>query len=177
MAIVDSQGRLFGKISILDVGAILIILLVVVGIVYYPGTSSVAQIAGDTRPVEVDVIAKGLSVLKPDELKQELETSKKVGFVIRNQPSGQVDVKAVEILPRSVAVPQPDGSVKALPDPRPELAYSTDMLVTLSSNATITPDGPVLGGQKVKVGSLVQLQGMTYDFNASVVDVRIQEKK
>lgn len=177
MAIVDSQGRLFGKISILDVGALLIILLVVVGIVYYPGTSSVAQIAGDTKPVEVDVIAKGLSVLKPNELKQELETSKKVGFVIRNQPSGQVDVKSVQLLPRSVAVPQPDGSVKALPDPRPELAYSTDMLVTLASNAAITSDGPVLGGQKVKVGSLVQLQGMTYDFNASVVDVRIQEKK
>lgn len=177
MAIVDSQGRLFGKISILDAGAILIILLVVVGIVYYPGTSSVAQIAGDTRPVEVDVIAKGLGVLKPEELKQEIETSKKIGFVIRNQPSGQVDVKAVQILPRSVAVPQPDGSVKALPDPRPELAYSADMLVTLASNATITSDGPVLGGQKVKVGTLVQLQGMTYDFNASVVDVRIQEKK
>jgi len=47
MAILDSKGRLFGKVSILDLGAALVILLVVVGIFFFPGTSgSVAQLNG-----------------------------------------------------------------------------------------------------------------------------------
>jgi hypothetical protein len=172
MAIVDSQGRLFGKVSILDIGAILVILMVAIGIFYYPGTSSVAQISAETKPVEVDVIAKGLGVLNPKDL---VQSGKKANLVVRNEPYGQVDINNVRILPRTVAVPQPDGSVKALPDPRPELNYSADLLVTLAGRAKVTSDGPVMGNQKVKVGTLVQLQGLTYDFNASVVDVRIQQ--
>jgi len=38
MKILDSQGRLFGKVSILD-GAALVILLVLVGIFFLSGTS------------------------------------------------------------------------------------------------------------------------------------------
>ena len=37
MAIIDSQGRLFGKLSILDIGSALIILLVIAGIFLFPG--------------------------------------------------------------------------------------------------------------------------------------------
>ena len=45
MALLDSKGRLFGKVSILDLGALLIILGVVFGIFFLPGRSgSVAQI-------------------------------------------------------------------------------------------------------------------------------------
>ncbi|MBW4521557.1 MAG: DUF4330 domain-containing protein [Scytolyngbya sp. HA4215-MV1] len=170
MAIVDSQGRLFGKVSILDVGAVLVILLVVVGIFFFPGTSSVAQISGKTKPVEVDVMARGLGVLNANNL---IQAGTKTNLIVRNQPYGQVDIKAVKSLPRSVAVPQPDGSVKALPDPRPELAYTTDILITLTGKANITADGPVLGNNKVKVGTLVELEGLTYDFNATIIDVRV----
>ena len=49
------------------------------------------------------------------------------------------------------------------------------MLIALDGNAQVTDDGPVLGQSKVKVGMLVQLQGLTYDFNATVIDVRIQD--
>ncbi|PSB10928.1 pyruvate/2-oxoglutarate dehydrogenase complex,dihydrolipoamide dehydrogenase (E3) component, partial [filamentous cyanobacterium Phorm 46] len=50
MKILDSQGRLFGKLSILDVGAAMIVLLVAVGIFLFPGTSggSVAQVGGQS---------------------------------------------------------------------------------------------------------------------------------
>ena len=62
MKILDSQGRLFGKLSILDVGAALIVLLVAVGIFFFPGTSggSVAQVGTSFKPVEIDAIAIGL---------------------------------------------------------------------------------------------------------------------
>ncbi|MEB3828852.1 DUF4330 domain-containing protein [Phormidium sp. CCY1219] len=174
MKILDRQGRLFGKLSILDVGAALVILLVVIGIFFFPGTSgSVAQMGITTKPVEVDIIVRGLSVRDPQSLVQEFQEAGKTNIIIRNQPYGQVDVKSIDLLTRTIAVPQPDGSVKALPDPRQEESFSSNMLLTLGGNAKITEDGPVLGNSKLKIGTPVELEGKTYNFNASVIDVRI----
>lgn len=174
MTIIDSKGRLFGKVSLLDVGAALIILMVLGGIFLYPGTSgSVAQVGATVRPVEVDVLVRGLSSSDPDRLFKEIQTSDTVNIIIRNQPYGQVNIKSVERLLRSTTVPQPDGSVLALPDPRPELDYTIDMLITLTGEAQITETGPVFGNSKVKVGTPIELDGDLYNFNTSTVDVRI----
>lgn len=175
MAILDAQGRVFGKVNILDLGAALIILLVLFGLFFVPGTAgtSVTGAGGATKPIEVDVMVRGLTVRNPDQLVQALETEKKTNIIIRNQPYGQVDLKGVQRTPRSVAVPQPDGSVKAFPDPRPELDYTIDMLITLGGKARMTGSGPVLGNSKVKVGTPIELEGLTYSFNTSVVDVRV----
>lgn len=172
MKLLDSKGRLFGKLSILDLGAALVILLVLIGIFLFPGTTgtSIAQISG-TKPVEVDLVVRGLSVRNPAELYQEFEEAGKTNIVIRNQPYGEVEIKSVTPLTREVIVPQPDGSVKALPDPRQE-TFSEDMLLTITGNAKVTPDGVVLGNSKVKIGTMVELEGASYNFNSSIVDIR-----
>jgi hypothetical protein len=177
MAILDSKGRLFGKVNILDLGAALVMLLVAVAVFLVPGTSgsSVAQLGVETKPVQVDAIVRGLTVSDPAALVQSLQDSKTVNVIIRNQPYGELEVVGVKELPRSVAVPQPDGSVISLPDPRPELDLTLDMLITLAGEAQITDDGPVLGNNKVKVGTPLELEGQTFRFNAPVVGVRIQE--
>lgn len=176
MKILDSQGRLFGKISILDVGAAITIVLVAIGIFFFPGTSgSVAQVGANRAPVEIDVIVRGLSVRDPEALIANLRETGQTSIVIRNQPYGRVEVKSVERMVRNIAVPQPDGSVKALPDPRAEESFSTDMLITLAGEATLTEDGPVLGNNKIKIGTPVELEGQTYNFNASAIDVRTIE--
>jgi hypothetical protein len=173
MAILDSKGRLFGKVSILDLGAALVILLVVVGIFFFPGTSgSVAQLS-DKKPVEVDVLVRGLSLRDPAALLNQFGTQKKTNIIIRNEPYGQVDIKNVKELPKTILVPQPNGTVKELPDPRSN-AFSTDMLLTLGGQATLTKDGPVLGNSKIKIGTPVQLEGTNYSFNVSVIDVRVK---
>ncbi|MBD2090884.1 DUF4330 domain-containing protein [Microcoleus sp. FACHB-1515] len=176
MAILDSQGRLFGKVSLLDIGAALVILLVIFGVFFYPGTAgSVAQVGAQTKAIEVDAVVRGLSVAQPQQLMTDIKTAQKTNIIIRNQPYGQINVKDVKPLPRTVTVSQPDGSVRALPDPRPEMAYSTDMLMTLGGNANITDDGPVLGNNKIKIGTPIELEGQTYRFNATIVEVRIPQ--
>ncbi|NJL45169.1 MAG: DUF4330 domain-containing protein [Leptolyngbyaceae cyanobacterium SM2_3_12] len=174
MALLDSKGRLFGKISILDIGAALIILMVLFGIFLYPGTSgSVAQVGTVTKPVEVDVMVRGLTSSDPEGLFEAIQNSETTNIIIRNQPYGQVQIKSVQKLPRSTVAPQPDGSVKAVPDPRPELDYTIDMLITLVDDAQITDNGPVFGNSKVKVGTQIELDGDLYNFNTSTVGVRI----
>jgi len=173
MAILDSQGRLFGKVSILDLGAALVILMVVVGIFLFPGTGrSVAQINSDTKPVEVDLVVRGLNVSDAPSLINKFQTEKKTKIIIRNQPHGEIDIKSIRQLARTVVVPQPDGSVKALPDPRADV-FSVDLLMTLSGKVQVTKDGAIMGGSKVKIGTSIELEGLDYNFNATVIGVRI----
>ena len=173
MKILDSKGRLFGKLSILDFGAACVILLAIIGIFFFPGTSgSIAQLSTVNKPVEVDVLVRGLSVRNPQDLISQF-ADEKASIVIRNQPAGQVQITSTEELPRTIAVPQPDGSVKALPDPRPEVFLVTDMIMTIEGSGQITDSGAVLGNQKVKVGSVIELDGSNYNFKGSVIEVRM----
>jgi len=179
MNILDSKGRLFGKINLLDLGAALVILLVIVGIFIFPGTSgSVAQIGAKTVPIEVDLLVRGLNVRDPQQLfKQGFTKGGKTNIIIRNQAYGQMGIKSIQQLDRMLTIGQPDGSVKELPDPRKN-NFSTDSILTLEDNAKITKDGPVLGSgnNKVKIGMPFELEGFNYNFNASVIDIRLQDK-
>ena len=178
MNILDSKGRLFGKINLLDLGAALVILLVIVGIFIFPGTSgSVAQVGAKKVPVEVDLLVRGLNVRDPQQLfKEGFAKGGKTNVIIRNQPYGQIGIKSVRQLERTLTIGQPDGSVKELPDPRKENNFSTDFILTLEGQATVTKDGPVLGNSKVKIGMPFELEGFNYNFNASVIDIRLQDK-
>lgn len=176
MAILDSKGRLFGKVNILDIGALLVILLVIFGIFFFPGGSGSLAQAPITKPVEVDLVVRGLNVRDPQELfNQGLAKGKKTNIVIRNQPHGAIDIKSVKQLPRTLLIPQPDGSLKELPDIRTN-NFSTDMILTLEGKAQITENGPVIGPSKLKIGVPIELDGFNYNFNATVIDVRIKDK-
>lgn len=176
MKILDAKGRLFGKVSLLDIGAALVILMVLVGIFIFPGTGgSVAQVGGNTQPVEVDVMVRGLTVSDPEGFFEILQNSETTNVIIRNQPHGEVRILDVQQLPRSQAVPQPDGTVKSFPDPRPEMDYTIDLLITLADEALITDNGPVVGNSPVKIGTQIQIEGDLYSFYTSTVGVRILE--
>jgi hypothetical protein len=177
MPILDSKGRLFGKINLLDLGAALVILLVIIGIFILPGTSgSVAQVGTKTLPIEVDLVVRGLNIRNPEQLfKQGFSKGGKTNVIIRNQPYGQIGIKSIQQLERTITVPQPDGSVKELTDPRLN-NFSTDFLLTLEGRAQVTDNGPVLGNSKVKIGMPFELEGFNYNFNASVIDIRLKDK-
>ena len=174
MKLIDSKGRLLGKFSILDLGAALVILLVIVGIFVVPGTSGKSMVAQvQTKSIEVDAMVRGLNVMNPEDLFREFKEEKKTNIIIRNQPAGQAEIVNVRQLARTIAAPQPDVSLKSLPDPRPD-NFSQDMILTLGGKAEMTPTGAVLGNQKIKIGTVLELEGKTYNFNASVIGLRIK---
>ena len=178
MKIIDAQGRLFGKISILDLGAAGVILIAIAAIFFSPGAPVNKGIAqSQLQPVEVEVMVRGLRVGDFDGLLQEFQDNNQVSIVIRNQPAGEVEILSTQPLPRTTPVPQPDGTVKALPDPRPEVVLIKDMIMTLSGKAQVTDDGVVLeGAKKIKIGTPIRLEGRTYDFNGTIITVRVQEE-
>ena len=48
-----------------------------------------------------------------------------------------------------------------------------DVVVTLTDTAKITKDGAVVGGNKVKLGLPITLEGSDYKFTGSVSDIKI----
>jgi hypothetical protein len=174
MALLDKKGRLFGKISVLDVGLAFILLLVLVGSLLVPGRSgqSMVQAQLSSKSVEVEALVIGLNASKATDIIKEGE---KVSILIRNQPYGETKLIKIQQLPRTVTASQPDGTVKAFPDPRPESKYSNNLVLTLEGKGHLTNDGPVLGNVPVKVGVPIDLDGKLYSFRASVVAVRVKE--
>jgi Domain of unknown function (DUF4330) len=178
MAILDSKGRLFGKLNLLDFGAAMVILLVIIGVFFFPGTTgSVAQVGATSVPIEVDLVVRGLNVRDIKQMEEQgFKKGGKTKVIIRNQPYGEIGIKDVKSLSRTLMVPQPDGSVKELPDTRKN-SFSTDLLLTLEGKAQKTEDGFVLGNNKVKIGIPLELDGFNYNFNATTIDVRMAEKQ
>ena len=172
MAILDRQGRLFGKVSILDLGAIAAISLALIGLFLVPGNNgnSIAQVgSAETKPVEVEIMVRGLTVVDPDNL---IKAGEKTDIIIRNQPRGEVEIKSFKVLIPKIPVPKMDGTVVAVPDPRLADTYVRDFAVTLSANAKVTDDGVIFGSDKVKIGTPVDIEGAKYIMRGSVMAVR-----
>ncbi len=176
MAILDSKGRLFGKINLLDLGAALVTLLVIfVMLSTILSTFGLAQVGEKIVPIEVDLVVRGLNVRDPEQLfNNGLKKGGKTDVIIRNQPYGEIAIKSIQQLPRTVNVAQPDGTVKELPDPKLN-NFSTDMILTLEGKAKRTENGLVLGSSKVKIGMPFELEGFNYNFNATVIDIRFEK--
>lgn len=51
-----------------------------------------------------------------------------------------------------------------------------DIIVTLTDKAQITKDGPVVGGNKIKIGLPIVLEGQNYKLNGVVSNIGLVEK-
>lgn len=165
-ALIDPQGKLFGKVNIIDALVVLALLLGGLAFVFLrTGTST--QISEVTAPVEIDMIIRSLSVGDP----RVFEVGKETSVVIRNQPAGNLTILKVKTLPHQVTLVV-NGSVKTVSDPSDP--YGKDFVVTLGGTAIVTKDGLVIGRVKAKIGTPVEIEGYKYILKGSIVDVRKQ---
>lgn len=170
---IDGEGRLFGKVSILDIGAVLIIVGAVLGLFIVPGKSgySTAQIAtAQTKPVEIEIMVRGLTVREPDRLLKEGEMT---SILIRNQERGKIEVRKVEVLVPKIPVPKPDGTVITIEDPRLGDTFVRDFAITLAGNAQVTGEEVVFANEKVKIGTPIEIEGARYSIRGSVMGINI----
>ncbi len=172
MALLDRQGRLFGKFSILDIGAIATILIVLIGLLIVPGNSgsSIAQmISAENKTVQVDMNVRGLSAANPQNL---VKVGDKVNIIIRNQPRGDVIIKKVEISIPKVVAAKADGTAVYFDDPRAVSTSQSDLVITIEAIAKVSNEGVVFGNEKVKVGTSIDIEGAKYLIRGSAMAVR-----
>ena len=160
------------KINIVDIiivsGIILALFVGVITTKHFRQTAD-KQIEA-TSDITFQVFLRGVTVtgdefpIKPDS---------KTFITIRNVPYTELNVLKVSSEARKTAVASANarGQYILIKDPAQPSVY--DAVVTVKDNAKITKDGAVVGGNKIKMGLPVTLEGEGYKFNGTISDVRV----
>jgi hypothetical protein len=119
-----------------------------------------------TSPIVFQVFLRGVTVTGTE---FPIKKDEKSFITIRNVPYTQLDVVDVNSQPRKTFSPQ-SKNVLVL-DPSQPALY--DAVVTIKDVAKITKDGAVVGGNKIKIGLPIVLEGERYKFGGTVSDVRV----
>ena len=160
------------KLNLIDIIIILgILIALVVGFVTMKHFRQTAdkQIEA-TSPISFQVFLRGVTVTGEDfPIKQNESTF----ITIRNVPYTELKVLDVQSSPRMTAINNELKSDKytLIKDPSQPALY--DAIVLITDVAKITKDGAVVGGNKIKMGLPVTLEGKNYKFNGTISDVKL----
>ena len=164
--------KIFKKISVVDI--VIIFTVVIALVVGYLTFAKVRQTSAkqivSTSPVEFHVFVRGLSYTG---VEFPVKRGEKTFITIRNVPYTELEVKDVMFGLRQIGVMTNQG-YKTIDDPAYPNLY--DLVVVVNDDAKITKDGPVVGGNKLKTGLPITIEGATYKFNGTVSDVIIMNK-
>lgn len=168
------DGKIFGKINITD---LIVILFIITGILGFYLVKSGKYITSSkvnlgTKEVEFDVVIRGAKLSKDGKIIREGDES---FITVRNVPYTKLTVVKVVRTNWQTPVPDPKNPYRVIAVNDPTAPYTYNYLVTLKDNAVITPEGPVIGGNKIKIGLVTELEGYDYRFNGIISDVRIKE--
>jgi len=95
---------------------------------------------------------------------------------IRNVPYTDLNIVDVKEFPKLVSVSANNSKgYKVVPDATQ--SCTSDIVVTVTDTAKITKDGAVVGGNKIKIGLPITLEGKTYKLVGPVSDVEILSDK
>ncbi len=122
-----------------------------------------------TSPIIFQVFLRGVTVTGNEfPIKQDEKTF----ITIRNVPYTELEVIGVTSQPRKTF--SPNSKNVLVPDPAQPAVF--DAVVTITDIAKITKDGAVVGGNKIKMGLPVTLEGEKYKFNGTISDVRVSSE-
>ncbi len=156
------------KISVVD---IVIMLGVIVALLVGVYTAKQFRQTADkqieaTSPIIFQVFLRGVTITG-DEFPVKIK--EKSFITIRNVPYTELEVIDVSSKPRKIYAP----NTKLLLVNDPAQPSIFDAVVTIKDLAKITKDGAVVGGNKIKIGLPVTLEGKNYKLNGIISDVRV----
>ena len=160
------------KINIVDIIIVLgVIIALAVGIFtskHYRQTAD-KQIEA-TSAITFQVFLRGVTVTGEE---FPIKANDKTFITIRNVPYTELNVVKVDSDSRKIVLPSLKNKEQyiLIKDPAQPSIY--DAVVTISDTAKITKDGAVVGGNKIKIGLPVTLEGKNYKFNGTISDVRV----
>lgn len=166
------EGKLFGLVNIIDFGVGSFIILAFLGLFLFKSGKLATSANGLKKEgnIEFDVVVKGLRLSKKESI---FNQGDKTFITIRNVPYTSLQIAKVQMTNYKTVIVDPDNPSKAISVSDPSEPYTYNYLITLKDKALITDDGPVIGGNKIKIGLPVTLEAFKYRVNASVSDVRI----
>lgn len=160
------------KFKIVDLVIILaVVAALVVGFLTYKHFRQTAdkQIES-TSKIAFQVFLRGVTITSGS---NPIVPGEKTFISIRNVPYTDLQVVDSKIDTKKIVVPIPSGkSPFTLVDDYSQV-FMYDIIVTIVDTAKITKDGAVVGGNKIKIGLPITLEGKNYKFNGTVSNVKI----
>lgn len=155
----------FGIVDLIILAGVVITLLVGLCTVKHFRQTADKQIEA-TSPITFQVFLRGVTVTGEE---FPIKVNDKTFITIRNVPYTELVVTDVNSQPRKVLSPAAKSVV--VQDPAQPALF--DAVITIKDTAKITKDGAVVGGNKIKMGLPVTLEGEKYKFNGTISDVRV----
>ncbi len=158
---IDRQGRILGRISIIDMAIILAVVLIIFGVFYRgQGPASVVQ----TKTVQVKVVCPWVY---PD-----VTNSVQVGDqLVANNQLVPVYIKEVTVKPANTTVSKPDGSMAVVENP-----FRKDIFLVIEGDtSSVAAHEIMLGGQKIRAGrDDYFVKTRTYELKATILEVEVK---
>ena len=127
-----------------------------------------------TSPIVFDVYLRGITLTSE---KNPVHAGDKTFISIRNVPYSDLEIVNVKTERRKVVLPMLNSMKSAaknvLISDDISQPHVYDITVTLTDIAKITKDGAVVGGNKIKMGLPITLEGKDYKFNGTVSDLTV----
>lgn len=163
---IDTQGKLWGRINIIDLSLMIIVVAALSGFAYiFMGQSPLEQKIQATGEASVTIAIRGARVQDATIFK----VNEKVFLTIRNQRYEPVVISAIDMMPRkTVFLNSKDQPVIIEDISSPEIK---DIDITFTHGAEVTDEGVIMGGHHMKVGNSVELDAFGYRFNGSIMKV------
>lgn len=163
------------KMRPLDIFLISIILIaMLVGFLTVIGKRATADSQTEANAkVEIEVLFKGITVRSSNTPFVEGEET---FITIRNVPYTKLKIKSVDYQRKKVIIPTMNPKQQFVVVDDVSAPFQYDFLVSVIDDAKITKDGAVVGGNKIKIGLPVSLEGKDYRFNGVVSNISISNE-
>lgn len=162
------------KLRIVDYIIIIgVFLALIIGFLTYKGFHQTASKQIDAvSQISFDVFIRGITYTGTE---LPLKADEKTFISIRNVPYSDLMITNVKAEKRKIVLPvlntRNTKTVIVVEDVSQPNVY--DAVVTLTDTAKITKDGAVVGGNKIKIGLPITLEGADYRLNGTVSNIQL----
>ena len=158
------------KINLLDLFLLATIIFSFTGYIYAKAEkTSLNKIIEGKENIAIELLIPDVYSSTNTPTNNFFKVGDKAAITIRNRPYTKLTIIKSEVKPKQITIPDLHSSSRTIDD----LSRTSikDYIVTLSDIALKTNDGYVIGGNKVKAGNQIELEGFNYRLNGKVINV------
>jgi len=170
------NGKFLGKFNIIDCTIIgVIFIMILSALIIKQGLfNPIHKISKGAKQVEFEVVTKAYDVTAQKEI---FKVGDRTFITIRNVPYTKLEI--VKVSKDAMKEMFFNYDRPEMPYLIKNVAYPTrfQYTITVKDYAQVTEDGVVVGGNKIKIGLPVDLEGFNYRVSGTVSNVRIVEEQ
>lgn len=154
---------------------VIVFVLIIFCIIYFGKKVYAPTPVENEGKVSYEIFFKNVSISggKNEERINPFKAGEETFVTIRNQPHAKLKITDVKYNRKMVMVPTGNVNNPYILVDDKENPFSYDFLVTVEDNGKFTDDGVVSGGNKIKVGSKITLEGQLYRLDGIITNVKI----